>query len=127
MPGRLGPRDRGSSSVEVVVLLPVVLLLVFAMVQAFLYFHARSVALSAAEEGARVAAAENSTAGAGIAAATSFVTAAGEDVVLNLTVTGSRSATTATVTVTGHAQDLVPFFDLPVVQSASFPIERITG
>ena len=121
------PRDRGSSSVEVVVLLPLVFLLLFAMVQGGLWFHARAVALGAATEGARVAAAESSSAGAGISAATSFIADAGSGVVIDPAVTGSRSATTATVTVTGQAQSLVPFLNPSVAQSASFPTERITG
>jgi Flp pilus assembly protein TadG len=121
------PRDRGASSVEVVVFLPLVFLLLFAMVQGGLWFHARAVALGAAQEGARVAAAETSTAGAGIAAATSFIADAGTGVVLNPVVAGSRTATTATVTVTGKAQSLVPLLNPSVAQSASFPTERVTG
>ncbi|MCE0485487.1 TadE/TadG family type IV pilus assembly protein [Ornithinimicrobium sediminis] len=112
---------------EVVVLLPLVFLLLFAMVQGGLWFHARAVALAAAQEGARVAAAEDSSAGAGIAAASSFVADAGSGVVLNVAVSGSRTVTSATVTVTGHAQSLIPFLDPAVAQSASFPTERITG
>ena len=124
---RAAGRDRGSSSVEVVLLLPLVFLLLFAMVQSGLWFHARAVALGAAQEGARVAAAENSSAGAGISAASSFVAGAGSGVVLNPAVTGSRSTTTATVTVTGQAQSLIPFLNPAVAQSATFPTERITG
>lgn len=123
---RTSPRDRGAGSVEVVVLLPLVFLMLFAMVQGGLWFHARAVALGAAQEGARVAAAEDSTAGAGIAAATSFVADAGTGVVLDPSVTGSRTATTATVSVSGQAQSLVPFWDLSLVQSASFPTERVS-
>jgi Flp pilus assembly protein TadG len=113
--------------VEVVVLLPLVFLLLFAMVQGGLWFHARAVALAAAQEGARVAAAEDSSAGAGISAASSFVADAGSGVVRDPAITGSRSITTATVTVTGLAQSLVPFLNPTVAQSASFPTERITG
>jgi Flp pilus assembly protein TadG len=121
------PRDRGASSVEVVVLFPLVFLLLLGMVQGGLWFHARAVALGAAQEGARVAAAETSTAGAGIAAATSFIADAGSGVVVDPAVTGSRTGTTATVTVTGQAQSLVPFLNPSVAQSASFPTERVTG
>lgn len=120
------PRDRGSSSVEIVVLLPLVFLLLFAMVQGGLWFHARAIALGAAQEGARVAAAESSSAAAGITVATSFVADAGNGVVLNPAVTGSRSATTATISVTGQAQSLVPFLNPAIAQSASFPVERIS-
>lgn len=124
---RAPTRDRGSSSVEVVVLMPLVFLLLLAMVQGGLWFHARAVALGAAQEGARVAAAEHSSASAGISAASTFITDAGTGVVRNPAVTGSRSATTATVTVTGQAQSLIPLFKPSVAQSASFPTERITG
>lgn len=124
---RASPRDRGTGSVEVVVLLPLVFLLLFAMVQAGLWFHARAVALAAAQEGARVAAAQSSTAGAGISAAASLVADAGTGVVLQPVVTGSRTATMATVSVTGTAQSLMPFLNPTVAQSASFPVERITG
>ncbi|MGB3257711.1 MAG: TadE/TadG family type IV pilus assembly protein [Ornithinimicrobium sp.] len=123
---RGSPRDRGAGSVEVVVLLPLVFLLLFAMVQGGLWFHARAVALGAAQEGARVAAAEDSSAAAGISAASSFVADAGSGVVLNPSVSGFTTLTSVTVTVTGQAQSLVPFMNPAVAQSASFPTERIT-
>ncbi|MCK0113531.1 pilus assembly protein [Ornithinimicrobium sp. F0845] len=124
---RTEPRDRGSSSVETVILLPLVFLLLLALVQGGLFWHARAVALGAATDGARVAAAEDSSVGAGLAAASSFVADAGDGVVVNPAVTGSRSPVTATITVTGQAQALVPFWNPTVTQSASFPVERITG
>ena len=74
-----------------------------------------------------IAAAEDSSAGAGISAASSFVTDAGAGVVVDPAVTGSRSGATATVTVTGAAQSLVPFLNPSVSQSASLPVERVTG
>lgn len=123
---RATSRDRGSSSVEIVVLLPLIFVLLFAMVQGGLWFHARAVALGAAQEGARVAAAENSSGDAGIFAASSFIADAGSGVVLNPAVTASRTHTTTTVTITGQAQSLIPFLNPSVAQSASFPTERIT-
>lgn len=124
---RATSRDRGAVSVETVILLPLVFVLLFALVQSGLWFHARAVALGAAQEGARVAAAENSTAAAGISAASSFVADAGNGVVIEVAVDGTRSATSATVSVTGQAQSLIPFLNPSVAQSASFPVERITG
>lgn len=124
---RASPREAGAASVEVVILLPLVFLLLFAMVQGGLWYHARAVALAAAQEGARVAAAESSTASDGISAASSFVADAGTGVVLNPAVNGSRSGTTATIIVTGQAQSLVPFLNPAVAQSASFPVEEISG
>ena len=60
-PRRSVVRDAGSASVEMVVFVPLLFIFIFAVVQGGLWFHARSVALGAAQEGARVAAAEHST------------------------------------------------------------------
>ena len=43
-----------------------------------------------------------------------------------VTVTGDRTATSTTVTVTGHSVRLVPFMDVTVSQSATLPVERYT-
>ncbi|WP_298891667.1 TadE family protein [uncultured Serinicoccus sp.] len=120
--------ERGSVTVQMVILAPVMFLFLFMAVQAGLWFHARALALGAAQDGARVAAAEDSTAGAGAAAADDFLTAGGGDGVLQGAGTvANRSATTATVTVTGQAQSLIPGWAPAIVQSASVPVERITG
>src|SRR5688500_14353516 len=55
----------GSASLELVVIFPAVLALIFGAVQIALFFHARNVALAAAQEGARAAAAQHGTAAAG--------------------------------------------------------------
>ena len=62
-------RDAGSSSVELVVLFPALMALIFITVQAGLYFYARNVALAAAQEGARAAAARGATSTEGADAA----------------------------------------------------------
>ena len=50
----------------------------------------------------------------------------GQDVFGAWTVTGDRSARTASVTVTGTAVGLLPGLRLPVRQSATVPVERLT-
>ena len=120
-------RDRGAVIVEFVLAFPLVLAMLLAVMDAGLFFHARAVAIAAAQEGARAAAAEQGTAGAGMAAARSFVVhAGGQDVFGAWTVTGDRSTRTASVTVTGTALGLLPGLALPVRQSASIPVERLT-
>ena len=91
-----------------VILFPVLLIMLFGAVQAGLYFHARNLAMSAAQEGARVAAAYDSTTGRGTAAAREFAT--------------------ATVMVTVDSPNLLDFLipDMPIHQSATMPLERIT-
>src|SRR5215211_2229433 len=128
-----GPRlgsarsERGSTSVQMVMLMPVLFLVMFLGLQAALFYHARTVAIAAAQEGARAAGAETGSAGDGIVAATSFVaTAGGSDVLQNASVSGSRSATRASVTVRGAALSVIPAWSPIVEQSATVPVERIT-
>ncbi|EWT06793.1 membrane protein [Intrasporangium chromatireducens Q5-1] len=108
-------------------LLPVLFLVMFLGMQAALYYQARTVAIAAAQEAARAAGAETGTTSAGIAAARAFVHGAGGDDVLSaVTVTGNRTATTATVTVRGHSMSVIPGWSPVVEQSASAAVERLT-
>lgn len=112
---------------ELVVIFPTLLALIFIIGQAGLHFYARSVALAAAQEGTRVAAARDATAAAGSAAAHAFIVRAGSDLLSAAQVGASRSATGATVTVTGRSLSLVPGYPgFPVSQSVSAPVERVT-
>lgn len=111
-----------------VILLPVAFLFMFMALQGALWFHARAVALGAAQEGARVASTDGSTGPAGAAAATDFVAdAGGAGVLRGSGVNATRSATVATVTVTGVAHTVIPGWAPSVHQSATVPVERLTG
>lgn len=119
--------ERGSGSIQLALLLPALFLVMFLGMQAALYYHARTVAIAAAQEGARAAGAETGTTGTGITAARGFVDAAGgDDVLSGVTVTGRRTATTVTLTVSGHAMSVIPGWSPTLEQSATAPIERIT-
>ena len=112
---------------QMVILMPVLFSVMFLGLQAALFYHARTVAIAAAQEGARAAGAETGSASEGIAAATSFVAAAGgSDVIENASVSGSRSAIQASVTVRGVALSVIPGWHPIVQQSATVPVERIT-
>lgn len=129
-PRRQRRRDeRGSFSLELAVIFPVVLLLIFTVIQAALYFHARTVALAAAQEGVRVARAENSSAGQGSGVSRSFVRdAGGADVITGLGVSARRGAAQAEVTVTGRSLSVIPGVPgFRVSQTAEGPVERFTG
>lgn len=54
-------RERGQSIVEFALVLPVLLIIVLGMVQFALVYHAKDVATTAAQEGARMAASEGRT------------------------------------------------------------------
>ena len=124
---RGAPRDQGSASVQLVILMPALFLLMFTGMQAALIYHARTVAIAAAQEGARAAAAQWGTVDAGHAAAEAFIAAAGGDDVLGgVTVSVALDGATATVTVAGDTLSVVPGWEPVVVQSAAAPVERIT-
>ena len=122
-----GGRERGSASIQMVVLLPALFAVMFLGMQAALYYHARTVAIAAAQEGARAAAAETGTTGRGTAAALDFVAdAGGDDVLTAVSVAGARTPTAATITVTGRALSVIPGWKPRLQQSATAPVERLT-
>ena len=117
--------DRGSVSLEMIVLTPVLLLLLFAAIQIALNSHARNIALAAAEDAARADGAYQSALGAGQDAATAFLAQTG-DGIGNPAVSISHTSTEVHATVTGHAISIIPFLSWTVSQSASSPIEQVT-
>lgn len=123
-----GRPERGSGTIQNVILLPLVFSVMFLGLQGALHYHARTVAIAAAQEGARAAGAEGGSGGDGSAAAASFVAdAGGADVIRDVRITSQRSSTNATVTVTGRPLTVIPGWGLIVRQSANVPVERITG
>jgi Flp pilus assembly protein TadG len=118
--------ERGSTSIQMVLLLPALFAVMFLGMQAALYYHARSIALASAQEGARAAGAENGTTSAGVSTARDYLTDTAGDALSGARVTGSRSATTATITVRGTPLSVVPGWAPPVTQSATVTVERIT-
>lgn len=125
---RRGCRDqRGSASIELVILLPVLFAVLFLGMQAALYYHARTVAIAAAQEGARATGAEAGTESRGEDAANAFIVdAGGDDVLQAATATAKRSATTATVVVEARSLSVIPGWQPVVRQSATVPVERLT-
>lgn len=121
-------RDRGSASLQIVVLMPALFLMMFVGMQAALIYHGRTVAIAAAQEGARSLVAPTATLEAGRTAAEEFVEAAGgADVLREVTVAVTRDPTTATVVVTGTTLSVVPGWVPHLSQQVSAPVERITG
>lgn len=72
-----GGADRGANPVELAVVMPAVLLLLFGSVQVAIGFLARSTAMHAAQSGVNAQRVHQAPAGAGVARATAFLTAAG--------------------------------------------------
>lgn len=120
--------QRGSASIEFVILLPALLAVMFVGMQAALFYHARTVAIAAAQQGARAAGAEQGLEADGVSAANDFIAdAGGDDVLTETSTTASRTLTAATVTVSGFSLSVIPGWKVRITQSASVPVERVTA
>jgi Flp pilus assembly protein TadG len=120
--------DRGSVTLEVSILAPVLLLVVFTVIQVGLWSYARSLALGAAQEGVAAGRAYRAPAEAGRVRAEAFLGATAGDSLVGSTVTSAATAATLRVEVTGRALSVLPGVPgLPVRQHAEGPIERFTA
>src|SRR3954452_960240 len=98
---RLRRGDDGTRAVELVLLTPLLMFVVFLVVQAALYMHARHVVLAAAQQGARLARAQAASDQAAVeqarAGTYSYIHQLGADIVGRPAVTVTRSGGMATV------------------------------
>ena len=125
---RAPARDRGSVTVELAIVFPVLLVIVTALIQYALWFHARSLALAAAQQGVTVARAYGSTVDAGRDSALAFVADHGADTLLTPAATAvAPAAGQVQVVVTGRSLSILPGVGgIAVSQSAAGPVERFT-
>lgn len=70
---------------------------------------------------------DGGSADAGVSDANAVLASLNANLVTDPTAEATRSATTATVTVRGHALRVVPFLNLPVGTTVSAPVENLTG
>jgi hypothetical protein len=128
--GRPGPGDRGAATLELVVLFPVLLLLIFGVIQGALFFHGRNVALAAAEQGVRAGRADGHSdpAAVAVAQARQFLADTGElDNLTELVITPTVDGDQVRVTITARTVSLLPGLPGPKVsQSAAGSLERFT-
>lgn len=119
--------ERGSTSVELAIAFPVILLLLMTLIQAALWYYARSAALGAAEEGARQGRLQPASVDRARSAAQDFLTRTAHDLLTRTAVEVSASPTTIQVTVTGTSPSLFPGVGgWSVAQTAVGPVERAT-
>ncbi len=119
--------DRGAASLQTVITYPIVLMLIFAMVQGVLYFHAQNTAQFVANGAVQATRVEGGSTEAGYAEAAARLEQGG-DAFASVNVSVTRGAQTATARVFGLAPSIVPGFrGLRVEQSATGPVERFTS
>ena len=125
-----GRADRGAATLELVVLFPVLLLLIFGVVQGALFFHGRNVALAAAEQGVRAGRADGHSdpAAVAVAQARQFFADTGElDNFTQLVITPAVDGDHVRVTVSARTVNLLPGLPGPQVrQTAAGSLEVFT-
>jgi len=116
--------DRGSTTVEVIVLFPLMLTLIFGIVQGAMWFHARDAARSAASQAVEVARLEGGTDAAAHQSAGQLLGQV--DALSNYQVDVTRTAQTVSVTITGSSHMIIDFpgWDLTVEQTATSALEE---
>jgi Flp pilus assembly protein TadG len=117
--------DRGSA--ELIVATPLLLLLILVVIQFAIYEHASEVAQAAASQALASTRVVGGTTASGQSEATSLLASVGRGVLVNPSVSITRDAMSARVTVTGTAEDVIPLIHLPVVATSTGPIERFVS
>lgn len=118
---RLRSQD-ATSTTELVLVMPVVLMMVMLVVQTGLYLHAGQVVEAAAQEALEAAQAETANAALGTAKGETFLTESGG--VRNATVTVTRNTSGIRVDVQAVAPNVLPLATWEVSASVSGEIER---
>lgn len=116
--------DRGSVSAELVIATPLLLLMLLAIVQFALWSDATHIAQAAASQGLAVARAQDGTAAEGSASAQQMLNQLGRGPLNGATVRADRTATFASIEISGTGTSVIPFLHLPVHAEAVGPVER---
>jgi len=102
-------QERGAATLEFALVAPLLMLLMLAVLQFGLWYHAQGVVLAAAQEAARVTAAEDGTPTAGHTRARELLDAGLGTDAGSATVTVTRDARLARATITASLRPLLPF------------------
>ncbi|MFJ9752709.1 TadE family protein [Streptomyces chartreusis] len=126
--GRRWRDDRGDASIQMAIVFPFVLLATVAVVQASMWYYARSIALTAAREGLAAARAYQASPADGTARAQEVLQrSAGDSLLAYHVSTAGSTAERVRIQVTGTAQSMIPgMAGLQVSQSAAGAVERWT-
>jgi len=125
--GRPRRTDEGSSVVEAVLVVPVLMLVLLVIVQFCLWMHATQVAQTAASEGDQVARSVGGGPAAGVASARSVLSGPGSDVTGSTVVVSVLPGDSEWIQVTGRAVSVVPGLSFAVSASAVGPIQQFRG
>lgn len=118
-------RDSGAASIELLLATPLLGLLLMAAVQFALWQHAHHMMQAAANEGVQIARAYHSSAAAGRAETQTLLDDLSPDVLSGTSIHASRTATTATITITATTEPVIPGLTLPITVTVTAPVEAV--
>jgi Flp pilus assembly protein TadG len=123
--GRTRDASRGASSLELALLTPILLFVILLVVQFAMVYHARHVALAAAQAGARVARgqATGDWQSAAKSKAETYANQIGPNIITGVVAKPSGDADERFVDVEGEAITVIPFKSWHVHQRAGGPTE----
>jgi Flp pilus assembly protein TadG len=121
---RRGRGSRGGATVELMIAVPLLMLLVFGVIQFALWSHAVHVARSIAAQALASARVQGGSVASGQAQAALVIDHLGRGVLVNPQVEVTRSAEVARVEVRGAAEAVLPGLRLPVHAEVQGPVEK---
>lgn len=117
--------DAGSATIQMVFATPVIGLIIFSTFAFVLYFHAEQIAHLAAAQGLEAARVQGGTEVAGQTAAERYLAEFDKSTLHDGRIQVQRGAREARVEVSGYAEQIVPFLNLPVHVTVTAPTETI--
>lgn len=119
--------DGGFTTLEAVVVIPVVIILTMISVQYVMVWHARNVSEAAARDGLRVARGYQATGEPGAVSCTQYLDTVAKEMLSERTCTTNRSGQTVEVTVHAKVMSVIPFGSFTINETATGPVEVFNG
>jgi Flp pilus assembly protein TadG len=118
--------ERGAATAQIVIATPVLLFMLLVIVQFAIWSQATHVAQAAASQALQATRVAGGTSATGQTEAQNVLDQLDTGPLSGSTIHVTRTATTATISITGTAESIVPFLHLPVHAEASGPTEQFT-
>jgi Flp pilus assembly protein TadG len=127
LPRTRGRGEKGQALVETAVAFPILLMVALVLVQFALFYQAEGVVTGAVQDGARIAAAENSTVGDGVLHTQALLQAGLGRSAGQVAVQGSDAGSTVTIQARGRLRLIIPWIggpSLPLQARSTISKER---
>lgn len=115
--------ERGSATTELVIATPLLLLLLLAVIQFALIWHAEHVAQAAASQAVGAARAQNTSGSVGQARGEQILSQLGSGILTNDSISVARGAGQVTADVQGQVESIIPGWHPSVRAHAAAPVE----